>query len=335
MKAIQSNLPATLESLMLADVPNAPAPGPGEISVRIYASSLNFHDYAVVKGLIPTPDKLIPMSDGAGEVIATGEGVTEFAVGDNVISMFFTDWEEGRPPMTGFTTVPGDGVDGFAREAITAPTNWFTHAPHGYSHAEAATLPCAALTAWRGLIVEGGLKAGDTVLVQGSGGVSIFALQFAKAMGARVIATSSSNEKLERLKALGADDLINYKETPEWGAAVLGLTGGVGVDHVVEVGGAGTLEQSMIAARLGGHISMIGVLAGFAGPVMTMPLMVRHLRVIGISVGSRQQQRDMVAAINMIGIRPVMDKHFPLAQLADAFRYQETGAHFGKIIVDI
>jgi NADPH:quinone reductase-like Zn-dependent oxidoreductase len=327
MKAIQSNLPATLESLMLADVPDAPAPGPGEISVRIYASSLNFHDYAVVKGLIPTPDKLIPMSDGAGEVIATGEGVTEFAVGDNVISMFFTDWEEGRPPMTGFTTVPGDGVDGFAREAITAPTNWFTHAPHGYSHAEAATLPCAALTAWRGLIVEGGLKAGDTVLVQGSGGVSIFALQFAKAMGARVIATSSSNEKLQRLKALGADDLINYKETPEWGAAVLGLT--------VEVGGAGTLEQSMIAARLGGHISMIGVLAGFAGPVMTMPLMVRHLRVIGISVGSRQHQRDMVAAINMIGIRPVMDKHFPLAQLADAFRYQETGAHFGKIIVDI
>jgi NADPH:quinone reductase-like Zn-dependent oxidoreductase len=335
MKAIQSNLPATLNSLILADVPDAPAPGPGEISVRIYASSLNFHDYAVVNGMIPTPDKLIPMSDGAGEVTAIGEGVTEFAVGDNVMSMFFTDWEEGRPPMSGFTAVPGDGVDGFAREAITAPTNWFTHAPHGYSHAEAATLPCAALTAWRGLIVEGGLKAGDTVLVQGSGGVSIFALQFAKAMGARVIATSSSNEKLQRLKALGADDLINYKETPEWGAAVLGLTGGVGVDHVVEVGGAGTLEQSMIAARLGGHISMIGVLAGFAGPVMTMPLMVRHLRVIGISVGSRQQQRDMVAAINMIGIRPVMDKHFPLAQLADAFRYQETGAHFGKIIVDI
>jgi NADPH:quinone reductase-like Zn-dependent oxidoreductase len=335
MKAIQSNLPATLDSLILADIADAPAPGPGEISVRIYASSLNFHDYAVVKGMIPTPDKLIPMSDGAGEVTAIGEGVTEFAVGDNVMSMFFTDWEEGRPPMSGFTTVPGDGVDGFAREAITAPTNWFTHAPKGYSHAEAATLPCAALTAWRGLVVEGGLKAGDTVLVQGSGGVSIFALQFAKAMGARVIATSSSNEKLQRLKTLGADDLINYKDTPEWGAAVLGLTGGVGVDHVVEVGGAGTLEQSMIAARLGGHISMIGVLAGFAGPVMTMPLMVRHLRVIGISVGSRQQQRDMVAAINMIGIRPVMDKHFPLAQLADAFRYQETGAHFGKIIVDI
>jgi NADPH:quinone reductase-like Zn-dependent oxidoreductase len=335
MKAIQSNLPATLDSLILADIADAPAPGPGEISVRIYASSLNFHDYAVVNGMIPTPDKLIPMSDGAGEVTAIGEGVTEFAVGDNVMSMFFTDWAEGRPPMSGFTTVPGDGVDGFAREAITAPTNWFTHAPTGYSHAEAATLPCAALTAWRGLVVEGGLKAGDTVLVQGSGGVSIFALQFAKAMGARVIATSSSDEKLQRLKALGADDLINYKETPEWGAAVLGLTGGVGVDHVVEVGGAGTLEQSMIAARLGGHISMIGVLAGFAGPVMTMPLMVRHLRVIGISVGSRQHQRDMVAAINMIGIRPVMDKHFPLAQLADAFRYQETGAHFGKIIVDI
>jgi NADPH:quinone reductase-like Zn-dependent oxidoreductase len=335
MKAIQSNLPATLDSLELVSIADAAAPGPGEISVRIRASSLNFHDYAVVKGLIPTTDKIIPMSDGAGEVTAIGEGVTEFSVGDNVISMFFTDWENGRPPMTGFTTVTGDGVDGFAREAITAPTSWFTHAPNGYSHAEAATLPCAALTAWRGLVVEGGLKAGDTVLVQGSGGVSIFALQFAKAMGAHVIATSSSNEKLQRLKALGADDLINYKETPAWGAAVLGLTGGVGVDHVVEVGGAGTLEQSMIAARLGGHISMIGVLAGFQGPIMTMPLMVRHLRVIGISVGSRQHQRDMVAAINATGIRPVLDKHFPLAQLGDAFRYQETGAHFGKIIVDI
>jgi NADPH:quinone reductase-like Zn-dependent oxidoreductase len=335
MKAIQSNLPATLDSLLLADIGDVPAPGPGEISVRIHACSLNFHDYAVVKGLVPAADKLIPMTDGAGEVTAIGEGVTEFAVGDNVISMFFPDWQEGRPPMSGFDTVPGHGVDGFAREAITAPTCWFTHAPNGYSHAEAATLPCAALTAWRGLVVEGGLKAGDTVLVQGSGGVSIFALQFAKSMGARVIATSSSYEKLERLKALGADDLINYKETPEWGTAVVALTGGVGVDHVVEVGGAGTLEQSMIAARLGGHISMIGVLAGFAGPVMTMPIMVRHLRVIGISVGSRQHQRDMVAAINMIGIRPVMDKHFPLAQLADAFRYQETGAHFGKIIVDI
>lgn len=335
MRAIQSNLPATLDSLLLEDIPDAAAPSYGEISVRIYANSLNFHDYAVVNGLIPSSNKLIPLSDGAGRVTAIGEGVTEFAVGDNVISTFFPNWFSGRPTTDSLSSVPGDGVDGFAREAITAPTSWFTHAPHNYSHAEAATLPCAALTAWRGLVVEGGLKAGDTVLVQGSGGVSIFALQFAKAMGARVIATSSSNEKLKRLKLLGADELINYKEIPEWGKAVLSLTGGVGVDHVVEVGGAGTVQQSMIAARLGGHISMIGVLAGFQAPVETMPLMTRQLRVIGISVGSRQHQHDMVAAINATGIRPILDKHFQLAQLGDAFRYQEKGAHFGKIIVDI
>lgn len=335
MRAIQSNLPATLDSLLLEDIPDAAAPSYGEISVRIYANSLNFHDYAVVNGLIPSSNKLIPLSDGAGRVTAIGEGVTEFAVGDNVISTFFPNWSSGRPTTDSLSSVPGDGVDGFAREAITAPTSWFTHAPHNYSHAEAATLPCAALTAWRGLVVEGGLKAGDTVLVQGSGGVSIFALQFAKAMGARVIATSSSNEKLKRLKLLGADELINYKEIPEWGKAVLSLTGGVGVDHIVEVGGGGTLQQSMIAARLGGHISMIGVLAGFQAPVETMPFMTRQLRVIGISVGSRQHQHDMVAAINATGIRPILDKHFQLAQLGDAFRYQEKGEHFGKIIVDI
>jgi NADPH:quinone reductase-like Zn-dependent oxidoreductase len=335
VKAIQSRHPATLASLTLVDLPDPAAPGPGQISVRIRASSLNYHDYAVVTGMIPAAEGRIPMSDGAGEVIAVGAGVTDYVVGDMVVSTFFPDWLDGTPPANAFTQVPGDGIDGFAREIVTAPVTSFTPVPAGYSAAQAATLTCAGLTAWRALVVDGQLKAGSTVLIQGTGGVSIFALQFAKAMGATVIATSSSDEKLARLKAMGADHLINYRETPEWGAAVLGLTGGVGVDHVVEIGGAGTLDQSMIATRIGGHVALIGVLAGYAGPVMTVVLMARNLRVQGLTVGSRQQQLDMIAAINATGITPVIDRHFPLADLAGAFRHQESGTHFGKIVVDI
>jgi NADPH:quinone reductase-like Zn-dependent oxidoreductase len=335
MKAVQLHAPASLDNLTLVDVPDPAAPGVGEIAVRIRASSLNYHDYAVVKGMLPTADKRIPMSDGAGEVTAVGDGVTDFAVGDAVVSTFFPAWLDGLPPIGGFTQVPGDGIDGYAREQIVAPTTWFTKTPKGYSHAESATLTCAALTAWRALVVDGQLKPGSTVLVQGTGGVSIFALQLAKAMGATVIATSSSDKKLKKLKELGADHLINYKDVPAWGPAVLGLTGGIGVDHVVEVGGAGTLDQSMIATRIGGHIALIGVLAGFQGPVATAMLMAKNLRVQGLTVGSRQHQIDMIAAIDATGIKPVLDKHFPLAELAEAFRYQESGGHFGKIIVDI
>jgi NADPH:quinone reductase-like Zn-dependent oxidoreductase len=335
MKAIQANAPFGLDNLKLADVAEAPAPGPGEISVRIRASSLNYHDYAVVMGMITPADKRIPMSDGAGEVTAVGEGVSDYKIGDHVVSTFFPDWLDGTCSAVGFTRVPGDGLDGYAREAVTAPTTWFTHAPKGYSHAEAATLTCAGLTAWRALIVDGGIKPGATVLVQGTGGVSIFALQMAKAMGCTVIATSSSDEKLARLKALGADHLINYKATEAWGAAALGLTGGAGVDHVVEIGGAGTLDQSMIAARNGGHVAVIGILAGYAGPVTTVMLMGKQLRVQGLTVGSRQHQLDMIAAINVWGLKPILDKSFPLEGLADAFRHQESGQHFGKIVVEI
>lgn len=335
MKAIQIKLPASLENLMFVDIPEPPEPGPGEIKVRIRASSLNFHDLGVVTGVLPCAEGRIPMSDGAGEVVAIGAGVTAYQVGDKVVSTFFTDWFDGRPTTTAFTRVPGDGIDGYAREYVTASANWFTHMPEGYSFAEAATLPCAGLTAWRALVVDGQIKAGSTVLVQGTGGVSVFALQIAKAMGARVIATSSSNEKLVRMKALGADELINYAEVPEWGATVLELTGGAGVDHVVEVGGAGTLNQSIIATKTGGHIAMIGVLTGRAGPVMTGLLMVKQIRLIGMVVGSRQHQLDMIRAIEATGMKPVLDKSFPLANLADAFRHQTANAHFGKIIVEI
>lgn len=335
MKAIQISLPASLENLRLVDLPDPAAPGPGEITVRLRASSLNYHDFAVVSGMLPCADGRIPMSDGAGEVVALGAGVTDYQLGDLVVSTFFPDWLDGTPPSTAFTRVPGDGIDGYARELITAPVTWFTPAPKGYSAAEAATLTCAGLTAWRALVVDGQIKAGASVLVQGTGGVSVFALQFAKIMGATVIATSSSDEKLARMKALGADHLINYKQVPNWGAKVQELTGGRGVDHVIEVGGAGTLDQSMVAARNGGHIALIGVLAGFAGPVATAMLMAKQLRVIGLTVGSRQQQLDMIAAIEVNQIKPVLDRHFPLAQLADAFRHQAANAHFGKIVVDI
>ncbi len=334
MKAIRLRHPAGLDNLKHEDMAAPGDPGPGEIRVRLRASSLNYHDYIVVMGGIPTPDGRIPMSDGAGEVLAVGAGVTEFAVGDAVVSTFFPNWLDGAPIPGGFAGVPGDGADGYAREEVVAPASAFTHQPKGYSHAEAATLTCAGLTAWRALVVEGGLKAGDTVLVQGTGGVSIFALQFAKAAGATVIATSSSGEKLERLKAMGADHLINYKETPAWGAEAARLTGG-GVDHVVEIGGAGTFPESITAARIGGHISLIGVLAGFAGPIPTVQIMGKQQRVIGITVGTRRQQLDMIRAIDANGIRPVISDHFPLARLGDAFRHQESGKHFGKICVDI
>ena len=335
MKAIQLHAPASLDNLKLVDLPEPAAPGPGEIAVRLRASSLNYHDYAVVKGMIPTGANRIPMSDGAGEVTAVGEGVSEFKVGDLVVSTFFPEWIDGAPPEGGFKRVPGDGIDGYAVEQAVRPTTSWTRAPAGYSAAEAATLTCAGLTAWRALFVDGCVKPGDTVLVQGTGGVSIFALQFAKAAGATVIATSSSDAKLERLKELGADHLINYKQVEAWGPKVLELTGGKGVDCVVEVGGPGTLDQSMMATRIGGHIALIGVLTGFAGPVQTGLLMGKNLRVQGLTVGSRAQQQDMIAAIEANGLKPVLDKSFPLADLSDAFRHQESGQHFGKIIVDI
>ena len=286
MRAIRLRAPASLDNLISTDLADPGSPGPGEIRVRLAASSLNFHDYAVVAGLIPSADGRIPMSDGAGTVEAVGEGVTQFSPGDLVVSIFFPEWNDGAPPTSAFTGVPGDGIDGYARSAVVTPQHWFTRVPMGYSAAEAATLTCAGLTAWRALFVDGRTEPGSTVLVQGSGGVSVFALQFAKAAGARVIATSSSDEKLERLKALGADELVNYKAEPAWGAKAMALTDGRGVDTVVEIGGAGTLDQSMVAARVGGHVALIGVLAGFAGPVQTALLMAKNLRVQGLTSGS-------------------------------------------------
>jgi len=334
MKALKVGAPGGLDRLQLVDIPEPEGPAAGEIRVRLHASSLNFHDYGVVSGAIRTSDGRIPMADGAGVVEAVGDGVTDFAAGDNVVSCFFPMWQDGPPQFGNFATVPGDGVDGYAREVVVRPANWFTHAPKGYSHPEAATLTTAGLTAWRALIVDGGLKPGDTVLVLGTGGVSIFALQIAKQMGATVIATSSSDQKLERLRTLGAAHTINYKSEPKWGDAVRNWTGGRGVDHVIEVGGPGTLPQSIMAVRLGGHISLIGTLTGRGGEIPTIILMVKQARIQGLIVGNRRHQQEFIRAIDAMSLRPIIDRTFTLAELADAFHYEESGKHFGKICVE-
>lgn len=334
MKAIRLKAPGGLDHLSLVEIAEARPPGPGEITVRLHASSLNYHDYRVMAVPGAVADGRIPMSDGAGVVEAVGEGVATFRRGDRVVSCFFPGWISGEPHLPGFETTPGDGVDGYARERVTVPEAHFTRAPKGWSHAEAATITTAGLTAWRALIVNGGLKAGDTVLVLGTGGVSIAALQLAKAMGATVIATSSSDEKRARLAALGAAHTLNYRSTPDWGSRVREWTGGRGVDHVVEVGGPGTLPQSIEAVRVGGHISLIGVLTGRNGDIPTGLLMRKQARLHGLIVGNREQQQDYVRALEVTGIRPVIDSSFPLERIAEAFRHEESGTHFGKICLD-
>lgn len=329
-RALFVNAPGGLDQIEIGTA-ETPPPLAAQITVRVLASSLNFHDYAVVAGRTPLKaQRRIPMADAAGEVIAVGEGVTQFKPGDHVVSTFFPGWLEGPPRLAGFETTPGDGIDGYARDTVTAPAQAFTHAPRGFSHAEAATLTTAGVTAWRALFVDGNLKPGATVLVQGTGGVSIFALQLAKAAGASVIATTSSQAKAERLRALGADHVIHYRDNPQWGQAAAEICGG-GVDHVIDVGGASTLDQSMHAARPGGHISVIGILGGVSGPLLIAQILRKQLRLTGLLVGSRRDQLDLVRALDTNGVRPVLDRSFALPSLAQAFAYQESHQHFGKI----
>lgn len=336
MKAMRIRQPASLGTLQLDTVADAPAPGPGEIKVRVRAASLNFRDVLVATGVFPAVDGLIPLSDGAGEVLEAGPGVTDFKPGDAVVSTFHPAWLDGQMERSQLTASPGGPADGFACELVTRPATHFTRAPNGLSHAEAATLTCAGVTAWRALVTDGRVKPGAHVLVLGAGGVSLFALQFAKAAGATVIATSSSPEKLERLKALGADHVINHREVEKWGEAALALTDGVGVDHVVEVGGPNTLPQSLAAARTGGHVAIIGAVAGF--DIDTIPFAIvqaKRLRLQGVTVGSRRDQVEMVRAIEANGLRPMIDRSFPLAELPEAFRRLQAGQHLGKIVIDV
>jgi NADPH:quinone reductase-like Zn-dependent oxidoreductase len=335
MKAMTLKAPAGLENIHVSNIADAPAPKAGEITVRILAGSLNYHDLLVAQGVLPTEDNRVLLSDGAGVVEAVGEGVSEFKVGDSVVSAFFPQWQDGpvTAAVSNFGQTPGDGAEGMAAECVTRPVCAFTRAPKGWSAEEAATITTAGLTAWRALVGDGQIKAGDTIVTMGTGGVSIAALQIAKMMGARVIATSSSDEKLAKLKALGADELINYKTTPNWAEQVLALTDGIGAKHIIEVGGPGTLEQSAVAVAAGGQISLIGVLTGFEGALPTAALMFKQVRLQGLLVGSRQQQIDYVTALEQNNARPVIDKSFRFEGLAEAFTYQQSGAHFGKVIV--
>lgn len=332
MRSIHILQPGGLDKLQLVNSDPA-TPGIGEVLVRWHATSLNFHDYLVANGSIPVADRQVPMSDGAGEIAAVGEGVTKWHVGDKVMSLFFPNWLVGEASAEVTSLVSGETAPGFATESSVVNSDALTRMPRGYSYAQAATLPCAALTAWRALVVEGKLKAGDRVLVEGTGGMSIFALQIAKAAGAYVYATTSSDDKAERLRQLGADKVLNYQQDEHWGKTVFKDSDG-GVEHVLDVGGGTTLAQSIEAVGFGGHVALIGILGGRKAEFVLPKMFFKHAHMHGIAVANRQAQIDMVRAIEMSGIKPVIDRSFDLAELANAFRHQETGEHFGKIVVE-
>lgn len=321
-----------IENLALVDKPE-PRPAAGQVVVGMKAASLNYRDLMTIIGAAGSPLPLIPFSDGAGIVEVVGPGVTRVAVGDRVCPLYFQSWLSGPVTAEKRSRSLGGPLSGVLQQHMVLDADGVARFPTHLSFEEAATLPCAALTAWRAVAVEAPLKAGDSVLVQGTGGVSIFALQFAKMLGATVIATSSSDAKLERARALGADHTINYKTTEDWGRVARELTAGRGVDVVVEVGGDKTLAQSLDAVRVGGSVVIIGILGGVSSPVMLPVLFNKNLRVIGISIGSREQFDDMASHIERSTLRPVIDAVFPFAQLADALRLMQAGAHFGKIVV--
>lgn len=314
-----------------------PKPGPGQVAVRIRAVSLNYRDVLVCRGLYGGKAKvgLVPVSDGAGEVTSVGPGVTRWKVGDRVVPTFFQSWWAGGIPDGAHGTALGGMIDGVLAETVVVSEEGMLPIPAHLSFEEASTLPCAALTAWQALVTLGHVAPGETVLVQGTGGVSIFGLQFARLAGARVIVTSSSDDKLARAKDLGASDGINYKRTPAWDEAALALTKGRGVDHVLEVGGGGTLARSFQAVRTGGRVSLIGVLTGFGGEVNPTPVLGKAITFQGISVGSREMFVAMNRAIELGRSRPVIDRVFGFDEALAALQHLESGAHFGKVVIAI
>jgi NADPH:quinone reductase-like Zn-dependent oxidoreductase len=321
------------DELKLAERPE-PNAGFGQVVVKVRAVSLNFRDLMLVKGQYNPKLKMpmVPCSDAAGEVIAAGEGVTRVKTGDRVCGIFMQGWLAGEVSEGIARTAMGGAIDGVLAESVVLSQEGVVPIPEHLSFEEASTLPCAALTAWHALVTCGQIKAGDTVLTLGTGGVSTFALQFAVASGARVIATSSSDEKLARAKSMGAWEGINYKTTPDWEERVRKLTGG-GADHVVEVGGSGTLMKSLRAVRMGGTVSVIGALSGGGGEVSPVPILMKSIRMQGVFVGSREMFEAMNRAIGAHRIRPVVDRVFGFEEAREAMRYMESGAHFGKVVV--
>ena len=325
-----------LENLALVER-ETPQPQAGEVLVKFHAASVNYRDLMMVQGAynpkLKTP--LVPFSDGAGEVVEVGEAVTKWQVGDRVCPIFMQGWLDGEIDYKKARTALGGDLDGVLREFGAFDEKGLVRIPEHLSYEEAATLPCAGLTAYHALFVSGCLKAGETVLLQGTGGVSIFALQLASVYGSRAIITSSSDEKLERARSLGADDLINYNETPDWDKAVLDLTEKRGVDHVVEVGGAGTIQKSLKAVKMGGHIALIGALSGGAGgEISPVSVFMKSVKLHGIFVGSRQMFEHLNQLLCLHNhLKPVIDKVFEFGEARDALKYMESGSHFGKIVV--
>ena len=316
-----------IDNLAIVERPE-PKPGPREVLVKIRACSLNYRDLLILRGDYDPRQRfpLVMLCDGAGEVVEVGAEVTRVKRGDRVAAIFMQRWISGKLTDEATRTALGGGIDGVGAEFVAFHEDGLVHVPPHLSFEEAATLPCAAVTAWNALFEAGNVKYGTTVLTLGSGGVSVFALQFAKLAGARVIATSGSDAKLERLKQLGASESINYKTTPEWGACAQN------VDHVIEVGGAGTFSQSLRAVRRGGTISLIGVLAGF-GDVNPLPILMKGVRLNGVYVGSREMFERMNRAITVAKLQPVIDRVFSMDEISEALRYMESGSHFGKIVV--
>lgn len=326
----------SMDALQLGERPE-PEAAPGEVKIRVRACSMNYRDLAVVRGVYiggPVARDTIPLSDGAGEVAAVGAGVTRFKVGDRVAGCFFPTWIDGAPPVN--RPALGSPLDGMLAEYVVLPEAGVTHLPASLSFEEGATLPCAGVTVWHGLMAAGRpLRAGETVLCLGTGGVSILALQIAKAAGAKVIITSSSDDKLARARSIGADATVNYKTHPEWDKEVLALTGGAGVDAVVEVGGVGTLGRSYNTVGFQGKIALIGVLTREPGDLSPHGLMWKAASLHGIFVGSRRMFEELSRAIDTNGIKPVIDKVFPFEEAPAAYAYQAGGGHFGKIVISV
>lgn len=323
-----------LDNLRLIQRPD-PAPGPGQVLVRVRACALNYRDLLTVEGVYNPrqPLPLIPCSDGAGEVAAIGEGVGRVEPGDRVAGIFAQRWLGGEPSRERLRSSLGGPYDGMLADYIVLDAAGVVAIPPHLSFVEAATLPCAAVTAWCALNKYRRLAAGDVLLVQGTGGVSVFALQFARLAGAAVIITSSSDAKLQRAQELGAAHGINYRREPDWDRRARELTGRRGVDHIVEVGGAGTLAKSLNAVRIGGFVAVIGVLAGTAAPLNVLPILMSSITVQGVTAGSRDDFEAMNRAIALHQLKPVVDRVFPFAEAPAAFQWLASGAHFGKVVI--
>jgi len=325
---------AGIEALAKVELPQ-PKPGRRQVLVKVVACSLNYRDVGIATGKyrMPTKPNIVPLSDGAGEVVEVGPDVTRVKVGDRVAGCFFQRWVGGAAPADAHTSALGGGADGMLTEYALLDDEGVVKIPAHLSYEEGATLPCAALTAWHALVEHGRLIAGQSVLVQGTGGVSIFALQLGRLMGLEVVATSSSDNKLAHAKALGAAHPINYKSTPEWDKAAMEATGGV--DHVVEIGGPGTLTKSLGAIRVGGKVTLIGSAFAGAADINPMLLLAKRANVQGISVGSTQMFEAMNRAITVGGLKPVIDKVFPFDEAPAAYRYMQSAQHFGKIVIRV